>query len=439
MGPNEDSTISMSENAGCQYCVVLKEVNEPIEGNCPYCVDMENGDAAAALENCKYCADSPTPGNNCQYCSRPAVEASIETPVEAMPETQNSTTTDSENFTAQGLDSPAIPKPILGEDIQEQIPPMDETTNNNLAIEGQGESNVQVSSQSEIIPGPMESVQVDQSKEAMQAIAQQIEQEPPIPGAGPGPQGAQIALETDDSMLNPTGPVVDGVSRPEGYDQNTPSDMGLAQENEAETPDLTSVLHEGLDAHADNIQREKVVQMASEALTGFKSCKHIIERSQEQAPQLYKSCILMLRSMIEMAKLLGLGQEMQSQSNPLESQPGNEWQDPFPAHEENGGTPLPGHAPSGDANLVKNPENNEWNNPFSKHAENDENANPIGQSLGKLPTSATTKHVAHPVLAPGEVNALGQKKYVDPKTGKESFIDMKVPRVLNEQGKPVKG
>jgi hypothetical protein len=41
-------------------------------------------------------------------------------------------------------------------------------------------------------------------------------------------------------------------------------------------------------------------------------------------------------------------------------------------------------------------------------------------------------------LAPGAVNAQGQKKYVDPKTGKESFINMKEGRVLNNEGKPVK-
>lgn len=454
-----DATIAMSEDTGCQYCAALKQVNDPEEGDCQYCAAMDGEAAEAGLENCKYCAASETPGTDCQYCNRPEVAAEADCQYCARPEAagsdcqycgrqhaiQNPTTTDSENFAGQALDAPAIPKPIPGEDIQGQVTPMDDTTNNNLALDGQGqgESNVQVSAGGEILPGPSESVQVDQSKEAMMAIAQQIEQAPPVAGAGPGPQGAATAMATDDSMLAPTGPVVDGVSRPEGYAQNTPSDLGLAEENGASSPDLTSVLHEGLDAHAGNIQRERVVQMVSQALQGFKASKQIIERAQEQAPQLYQSSIMMLKAMIEMCKMLGLDAEgaPTPDGNPLESQPGDEWQNPFPTHPDNGGAPNPIHAPAagsaskdGDANT-----GNEWSNPFPTHPDNGgAPAGAIGQPVGKLPTSATTEHVARTPLAPGAVNAQGQKKYVDPVTGKESFIDMKEGRVLSPTGKPVK-
>src|SRR5690606_36138027 len=128
---------------------------------------------------------------------------------------------------------------------------------------GTAESNVQVSAGSPAdlngdgVVSPAESVQVDQSKQAMQAIAQQIEQDSTAGvGTGPGPQGASTALNTDAAAIVPGTDVIDGVSRPESYSQNAPGDMALDEDNTAVAPDLTSVLHEGLDSHANNIQRE---------------------------------------------------------------------------------------------------------------------------------------------------------------------------------------
>jgi hypothetical protein len=62
---------------------------------------------------------------------------------------------------------------------------------------------------------------------------------------------------------------------------------------------------------------------------------------------------------------------------------------------------------------------------------------PIGQTIGKLPTSKTTKHVAKEPIPVGGVNAKGQKMVVDSK-GTPSFIDMKKPRVMGGMGVPVK-
>jgi len=457
------STIAMSEDTGCQYCVALKQVNDPEEGDCHYCARSEA--PAQDLASCKYCAASNgTAGSDCQYCNRPEVAAAAPgckycadaqqgsdcQYCAAVPQTQNPTTTNSEDFAGQALDAPAIPKPIPGEDPQEQVTPMDDTTNNNLLLDqnGTGESNVSGSAgpadlNGDGIVSPAESVQVDQSKEAMQAIAQQIEQDPSTGANGPGPQGAQVALQTDAAAIVPGTDVIDGVSRPESYSQNAPSDMALDEDNTAVSPDLSSVLHEGLDNHADNIQRERVVQMVSQALTGFKACKSIIERSQTQAPQLYSSSIMMLKAMIEMAKMLGLSENGATpDQNPLEGNPQSEWQDPFPVHPDNGGAaPQPQHAPAaGSASQDGDSNNgNSWANPFPAHPENGgAPAGGIGQGVGKLPTSATTQHVARTPLPSGAINAQGQKKYVDPKNGKESFINMKEGRVLSPEGKPVK-
>lgn len=457
----DSSMIAQSEEAECEYCFALKKVNDPEEGDCHYCT--RNEAPAADLSSCKYCAASNgAAGSDCQYCNRP--EETAQTGCKycadaqtqdvgceycaASPQTQNPTTTNSEDFAGQGLEDPAIPKPIPGEDPQLPVTPMDDTTNNNLLLDqnGTGESNVSGSAGPADLNGdgvvsPAESVQVDQSKEAMQAIAQQIEQDPSMGGSGPGPQGAAIAIATDAAAIVPGTDVIDGVSRPESYSQNSPSDMALDEDNTAISPDLTSVLHEGLDTHADNIQRERVVQMVSEALTGFKACKQIIERAQTQAPQLYTSSIQMLKAMIEMAKMLGLSENGATpDQNPLEGNPQSEWQDPFATHPDNGGAPKPQGAPVTAAPAVDPNSANSWADPFPTHADNGGAApgGPIGQGVGKLPTSATTQHVAREPLPPGAVNAQGQKKYVDPKTGKESFINMKEGRVLSPDGKPVK-
>jgi hypothetical protein len=466
MEPKDDSTIAMSEDTSCKYCVALTQVNDPEEGDCPYCA-REEAAAPIGTESCKYCAASNgTDGADCQYCNRPEVAAAApgcKYCADAQtqdagceycapgPQTQNSTTTTSEDFAGQALDAPAIPKPIPGEELQEQVTPMDDTTNNNLLLDqnGTGESNVSGSAGPADINGdgqvsPAESVQVDQSKQAMQGIAQQIENDPSMGGAGPGPQGAATALATDAAAIVPGTDIIDGVSRPESYSQNSPSDMALDEDNTAVSPDLSSVLHEGLDSHADNIQRERVVQMVSQALTGFKACKPIIERSQTQAPQLYQSSIMMLKAMIEMAKMLGLSENGATpDQNPLEGNPQNEWQDPFATHPDNGGAPqaqAPQAPGTGSASTSGDSNNgNSWANPFPTHTDNGGSPEgAIGQPVGKLPTSATTQHVAREPLPPGAVNAQGQKKYVDPKTGKESFINMKEGRVLSPEGKPVK-
>jgi hypothetical protein len=67
----------------------------------------------------------------------------------------------------------------------------------------------------------------------------------------------------------------------------------------------------------------------------------MLEQSREQAPELYGAAIAMLRAMIEMAKMLGLGGDSQApaeQAAPQESAPAeqNEWHDPFPQHPDHG-------------------------------------------------------------------------------------------------------
>ena len=60
--------------------------------------------------------------------------------------------------------------------------------------------------------------------------------------------------------VNAEGMDPNGISRPADYDAKQ-GDMGLSEEEaDEDEPQLDEVLRDGLDAHADDIQREKVVE-----------------------------------------------------------------------------------------------------------------------------------------------------------------------------------
>jgi len=60
-------------------------------------------------------------------------------------------------------------------------------------------------------------------------------------------------------------------------------------------------------------------------------------------------------------------------------------------------------------------------------------------SVKKLPSKSPSPHIAKTPDPIGSVNAKGQKKFLDPTTGKIAMIDMKSPRVKGPRGLPVKG
>ncbi len=104
-----------------------------------------------------------------------------------------------------------------------------------------------------------------------------------------------------------------GISRPDDYEQKQ-GDMGLSEEEaDQDEPQLDEVLRDGLDAHADGIQREKVINMVGEALEAFKGQKKILDKAREQAPELHSACISMLRAMIELCSLAGIDQSQPEQ------------------------------------------------------------------------------------------------------------------------------
>lgn len=111
----------------------------------------------------------------------------------------------------------------------------------------------------------------------------------------------------------------EGVSRPADFNQKQ-TDLGLSEEDESD-PNLDEVLRDGLDSHADSIQREKVIDMVGQALEAFKGQKKILDKAKEQAPELFDACIMMLRSMIELCSLAGIDQsEPEQEVNEIEGQ-----------------------------------------------------------------------------------------------------------------------
>jgi hypothetical protein len=384
----------------CKYC----HENEAAEVDCPYCAESE----------CPYCKESED-GSDCAYCKQN--EQASEQEPQANPDSTNAAPAGSEEEKAQanamGMNPPVQGKPELG---------------NNSSPSGVGEAGLGSSGASPEQPGlPGEGVQNEKeigkegahSEEDLKAIAAAMESQTPEGH----PEEKEIADSIPDENI--VGSNMEGnTSRPENFDSSKPGDMGLGNSGEPEesqdnTPDMSSILQEGLDSGADDMQREKVVQMCSQALMGFKGCRDILEQSKMQTPQLYQSSLMMLKAMIEMAKLLGLeepGQPIQGEEviQELGSQgQENEWHDPFPSHPDQGGERKPGHGPGKDG---------------------DKGA--IGQPIGKLPQRTTT-HVAQEPIPEGGVNAKGQLKITDD-NGIVRFISMREGRVKGPAGVPIK-
>ena len=109
---------------------------------------------------------------------------------------------------------------------------------------------------------------------------------------------------------------------------------------------MMGVLQGGLQDNQDQIQREKVVNMVSQTLQQFKANKQSLEATREQNEGLYTSCIQMLKSMIELCKLLGLEPSPTSpNSAPAPTAPAQQQSPPKPAPMQQKAAPMEGAAP----------------------------------------------------------------------------------------------
>lgn len=271
----------------------------------------------------------------------------------------------------------------------------------------------------------------------------------------PGSEGQERDLmdEIDDVDLAVGHEMEDNISRPEGFDeQNAPGDTGMNQENddempesenddemamedgqeEGEEPSSGDIFQQGLEDGSSDIQKEKVFQAVAQALEGFKNCQAILEQAKQKAPELYQSTLIMLKAMLEMAKMLG--------NDPSQMQP------------EEGGEEMPEQAEEGAEEIPEDPSEDPSEVPadeFEKKSaeelsEREKSKAPAGEkkeleaSVGKLPTKKTTKHIARTTMAPGSVNGKGQQKIIDPTTGKTRWVDRKKGSVKSNTGVPIR-
>jgi hypothetical protein len=328
------------EEQDCQFC---REMDEEEKSECKYCNNKELADAETNADGTGIApnAMNPSPDSHNDF----ALAGSDK---------------EKEQYDKMGMNPPIIGKPIPSQQPPiGQNPPMDVLPKDQEEASPTGKSDPRLDGTLDQNIDPED----NHSKTALQAIAQQIEQDGK-------PLDSQIDA-VDDTDL-PTSNAVEGnISRPEDFDQDTPSDMGEegpTQPSDDGDPEFSDILEEGLNQHADGIQKEKVIQIVSQALVQFKNCKQSLENIKMQDPQLYQASISMLKAMIEMASLLGLGQSevVSGQSNtqlgqeqaalmpvpkenPPQEEQNDEWHDPFPTHPDHGGEPKPGHAPSASA------------------------------------------------------------------------------------------
>lgn len=333
--PKGDSNMEEKHEDTCPYCQEMdgqedpdhcQECHgEPVDDGCPYCAEADEAEVEspeAQEDECPYCQDSQPveDEDSCPYCAEEDAEEVEETPVQstgpgAIGESDDDVADDSQDYEGADLNAPDIDKPELGDEPAPEWASDTDVTSQANETQPEEES-VEEAPEEESIYNPD-----THSKEAMQAIVQGIEDD--------GNPTSSEMDQMDDEDAPTDGSMDENVSHPDGYEENTPSDLGLSEDEvPEEQPDVSGVLQEGLDNHADNIQKEKVVQMVGQALEGFKASKDILEKAKEQAPQLYQSSIAMLKAMIEMAKMLGLGPDVEQGeaevSDPNSPMPGEE-------------------------------------------------------------------------------------------------------------------
>lgn len=308
----EDMSDKTQENEECQYCNDTDGVDPK---HCKYCHDLDTKEGqddcpyckeAEAEEDCPYCKEADE-NADCPYCKE-SEEAPKEEAKEEVPAGEGQANPGDATIANDTPETPIEPPSAEGQEVES----------------GQA-----------IIPE-----EGAHSKEALQAIAQQIESET----ADGKPDEKQMADKIDDTEV--VGTEMEGnTSRPANFDSNSPGDMGIGGEDTTsepaeESPDLSSVLQEGLDSNAEDIKKEKVRTMIGQALQGFKASKSVLESAKDQAPEFYAASIAMLAAMIHMAEMLGLKGNGEA---PME-QEDNEWKNPFPVHPDKGGEPKPSHA-----------------------------------------------------------------------------------------------
>jgi hypothetical protein len=250
---------------------------EDSHADCPYCEELSSQQDSDP-DHCESCHDE---GDDCPYCA--------ESDEDAEHDPSSDDHTDDCPYCADA-DAPVANEPEVETD-SAPVPTMEDQ------------------------PEPAAPITDDASEHTQGGMGQILDQIVAEDGESTSVPGID-STDVDDAKQPIAGSMEGNVSRPPGYGESTPGDMGLDQQQDLEAdepeqemapaPDFGSVLKDGLEDHADAIQKERVMSMVAEALQGFKANKSSLDQAKEQVPGLYQSSIAMLKAMIEMAKLLKL-------------------------------------------------------------------------------------------------------------------------------------
>jgi len=336
-----------AEDSGCKHCDDMDQANqEHIDSDdCPHCQDTQDA------SDLPIAPESDQEDEDCQYCDN---KEETECPhCDAADEKTEDSYLKDDNHGRENTQLPFDPDGNPNASPDKTVPGMgpDDFADNGSLAPGEEPSFVDndPNYEDEIPQDPQQQgmLQPEPTQTAVDQILGQIDN----PNAPNSPETTgDVMSHIDDTDMAVGANMEDDTSRPDGYDRDKPSDLGLAEDEDPnDSPDLSSVLKDGLDEHADNIQKEKIVQMVSEALEGFKASKDLLDRAMTDAPEFYGSCVKMVQSMVMMAQALGIGQEMSEddiQEMPEEEQeeqqesngrPQATHDNPFPKHQDQGG------------------------------------------------------------------------------------------------------
>jgi hypothetical protein len=291
-----------TEDDVCPYC---QDDEDNRTDDCSFCADLdavENADGTAGMDNCPACQDydseKQTTGgidtDNCPYCDNESLE-------QANPEQDQAVAADDANPSTNGPnDCPECQK-MYGDAVENEP---DQT--------GQEDPNLQ-------------------GHETAEEVLDLLDQEPGSGAETPSEEAKQI----DNTELPQGDAMEEGTSVPEDFGDAQKNDIsdseaafgqsgqesGQPEESGQDEPDMTGVLQSGLDDHANDQKKQQVLDMVAQTLQGFKANKQSLEATKEQNQPLYNSCIQMLKSMIELCKLLGLQPQMPSDNQTMPGAP----------------------------------------------------------------------------------------------------------------------
>lgn len=313
------------QDDGCPYCA---ENEDNRTDDCALCQDLdaqENADGTAGMHDCDMCQNYDASKQNtggiddCPYCQTENITASQQNPNENVDHICNCPDCPGHDSTALEVQDQGAQRPDDCPECQEMY---GEATENQPDQTGQSDPNLQGHETAEEVLNLLDqepgSGKEDPTEEAKKIDNTELPQGDEMKG------NASVKEDFGDAQKNNISDSEKDFGRP-GHDCNCPNCPGsqeavpmdtstdASQAVEDDQPDMADVMQGGLEDHANEQKKKEVLNMVAQTLQGFKANKANLEATKEQNQPLYNSCIQMLKSMIELCKLLGL--------NPQEAQP----------------------------------------------------------------------------------------------------------------------